>query len=197
MYPKAFINVKEIFESLPGVGKKNAERFVYALLEKDQSVLEEIAQDINELKKNIKFCTTCHLMTDKEICDVCSNDKRNHDIICVVNSTKDAFAIEKLDEYDGVYHVLNGEISPNKGVMPEDLFIDDLLQKSQNGVKEIILATNPTMDGEITSLYIKKLFDETNIKITRLAYGLPMGAYVDYTDELTLIKAFNGRQKIN
>ena len=197
MYPKSFNNVKEFFEGLPGVGKKNAERFTYSLLDKDQDVLEQIAKDITDLKKNTKYCKKCHIMTDKELCNICQDDERDSKTICVVNSTKDAFAIEKLDQYKGVYHILNGEISPNKGVLPKDLYIDDLLAKSQCDVTEIILATNPTIDGEMTALYISKLLEETEIKITRLAHGLPMGAYVDYTDDLTLLKALNGRQKIN
>ena len=196
MYPKSFINVKNFFEKLPGVGKKNAERFTYALLEKEQSVLDEIAKDISDLRKSVKYCDECHIMTEEKICSICSNEKRNKNVLCVVNSTKDALAIERLGEYEGVYHILSGEISPSRGVMPEDLYLDDLLNKINKGVEEIILATNPTMDGEMTAMYISKLFEDKPVRITRLAHGLPMGAYVDYTDDLTLLKAFKGRQVI-
>ena len=138
----------------------------------------------------------CGNITDKDICLICSDEKRDHSTVCVVQDVKDVVAIERIKQYKGVYHVLHGVISTSKGIMPDDLSIDSLMKRVSDGIEEVILATNPTVEGEMTALYLAKRLESKVGKITRLAHGLPMGAHMDYADELTLIKAMEGRQKI-
>lgn len=194
MYPKSILKLIEDFKSLPGVGAKTAERYALRILEKDEEEVEMFAEDLLNLKKKIRYCRICGNITEGEICDICADDSRNHAVICVVQEAKDIFALEKTG-YKGVYHVLNGAISPAKGILPDHINIPSLLDRVDENVEEVILATNPTMEGETTALYLSKILKEKNAEVSRLAHGLPMGGNLDYADELTLIKAMEGRTK--
>lgn len=195
MYPKSFENLISIFEKLPGVGNKTAQRYAFSLLEKSDEEVNEIVQNILNTK-NIKKCKTCGFLTDEDECVICKDKTRDNSIIMVVAYPQDVVAIEKTDSYKGMYHVLNGLISSSKGVYPEDLDIDKLLKRITNITKEIIVATSPTLDGEMTALYLDKILKDKGVLVTRLAHGLPMGSSLDYADDLTLIKALDNRRKI-
>lgn len=185
------------FAKLPGIGVKSAERMAYAVLMMRKEDTEEFAKAIANASSKVHPCPICGLFTEGEKCDICLDPNRDHETLCVVSEFKDALAIEKMNAYHGVYHVLGGTISAIKGIGAENLRIDTLLQRvSQDHVKEVILATNPTLDGETTALFIAKLLEGKNVVVTRLGYGLPMGSNLDYADSLTLTKAFEGRKKI-
>ena len=196
-YPKALIKLIEDFSMLPSVGKKTAERyalFVYTkMLEED---VINFSNDLVEVKKNIKICKCCGNISEEEICDICSDDTRNKKQILVVETIKDLFVIENVNQFNGVYHVLGGAISFSKGIGVNDLNINSLIENVKNGqVEEIILATNATLEGETTARYIKELLREYNIKITRIAHGLPVGGEMSYADDMTLLKAMEGRRE--
>ena len=194
-YPKSIEKVIENFRCLPGVGERTAERYMYRILDLDDEIVCKIAQDLMDLKTNIHHCPKCGHFTDEELCEVCADSSRDSKVICVVQSPKDIYSLEKTG-YTGMYHVLHGAISPQKGILPEDSNIDSLVNRvKEEGVQEVILATNPTLDGETTAMYITKLLKEYPVTVTRLASGLPMGASLDYADELTLLKAMQGRIK--
>ena len=195
MYPSIFTKLIDIFKYLPGVGQKTAERYAFSILQLSSTQVEDMIKTLESIK-DIKYCNKCHIITQYETCNICTNTNRNNSIICVVNNSKDAIAIENIGTYKGLYHILGNLISPNKGILPEHINIDSLLKRITIDTKEIILATDPTLDGEITALYISKILKNENIKITRLAHGLPMGSHLDYADELTLTKAFNGRTQL-
>lgn len=185
------------FSKLPSVGKKSAERMAFAMLDMSDDELNEFANSIKDFKKNIHFCENCGLMIDTDTCPICDNPNRDHSILMVVTNPKDAFTIEASNGYKGLYHVLNGEISLSKGKDASSINVDRLIERiSKEHINEVILATNPTLDGETTALYIAKLLTNYKITITRLAYGLQMGGNIDYTDQLTLVKALEGRRKI-
>lgn len=195
MYPKSLQDLIERFRYLPGVGEKSAERYALSILDRKEEDVEAFAQAMINVKKNLHYCKVCGNLTEEDACEICSNDHRNKDVIFVVQSPKDIIAMEKTNEYQGVYHVLNGLISTTKGVMPEDLNIDSLLERAKHA-KEIILATNTTMDGEMTAMYLNKLIKEEcpNILVTRIAHGLPSGGMLDYADEMTLAHALTDRK---
>jgi recombination protein RecR len=194
---KSLNKLTDSFAQLPSVGRKSAERMARAVLEMDMDDAKDFSSAIIEIKNKIHRCPICGLYTEDAECEVCSSDKRNHDIMIVVSYQKDAEAFEKLDNFNGVYHVLNGVLSAVKGVGVDDLNIDALLKRvEKEHTKELILATNPTIEGETTALYIAKLLENKEINITRLAYGLPMGGQLDYADALTLNKALEGRKKL-
>lgn len=195
-YPKSFEKCMEGFRKLPGVGVKSAERYAFTMLDCTDQEVEELANALLEMKSKIKPCAVCGNLTEEEECEICRNERRDHSTICVVQSARDVLAMERTNEYHGVYHVLNGLISTSKGILPEDLNIDSLLKRIDHGVKEVILATNATMEGETTALYLDKLLAQKEVLVTRIAYGLPSGGHLDYADELTLIKAIEGRKKI-
>lgn len=195
MYPKSFDNLISIFEKLPGVGNKTAQRYAFSLLEKSDDEVNDIVQNILTIK-NIKKCKTCGFLTDEDECLICKDKTRDKSTIMVVAYPQDVVAIEKTQSYKGSYHVLNGLISSSKGVYPEDLDIDKLLKRIDGQTKEIIVATSPTLDGEMTALYLDKVLKDSNVLVTRLAHGLPMGSSLDYADDLTLIKALDNRRKI-
>ena len=195
MYPKRFENLISSFEKLPGVGNKTAQRYAFKLLEKDDNEINEIIQNLLDLK-NIKKCKTCGFLSDNDECEYCKDTSRDKSTIMVVAYPQDVVAIEKTNSYRGSYHVLNGLISSSKGVYPEDLDIDKLLNRINNITKEIIIATSPTMDGEMTALYLDKVLKGKNVLVTRLAHGLPMGSSLDYADELTLTKALDNRTRL-
>lgn len=195
MYPKSLQDLIESFKNLPGVGQKTAERYALAMLDRDEAVVELFAQSLLDVKHNIKPCKVCGNYTENELCSICENVERNHKLVCVVESSKDVIAMEKTNEYNGVYHVLNGLISPTKGIMPDDINISSLMDRIDD-IEEVIIATNPTLEGETTAMYLANLIKNKNVKVTRIAYGLQMGSHVDYVDELTLIRALEGRKEI-
>ena len=194
---KALIRLQESLAKLPSVGKKSAERMAFAMLEMDDDDLLEFSDAIRELKEKIHLCPICGNITEDEICDICADSDRNKSTLMVVSSPKDVIAFENAEGYHGLYHVLGGTISLSKGKGIDDLNIDSLIKRVEQGdIKEIIIATNPTVDGETTALYLAKLLEGKNVNVTRLAYGLPMGGNLDYADALTLTKAIEGRRKI-
>ncbi len=195
MYPKNFENMISSFEKLPGVGNKTAQRYAFDLLNKTEEEINEIINNLKSIRK-IKKCKTCGFLSDEDECVLCKDKSRDKSTIMVVAFPQDVVAIEKTESYKGLYHVLNGVISSTKGIYPEDLNIDSLLKRINNYTKEIIIATSPTLDGEMTALYLDKVLKEKKILVTRLAHGLPMGSSLDYADDLTLIKALDNRRKI-
>lgn len=194
---KSVDHLIEALAKLPGIGKRSAERMAYAMLNMSKDDLDDFILAIKGIEDNIHFCSICGALSEDDKCEICKDESRDKDTILVVSYPKDVISIENSHGYKGLYHVLNGEISISKGKNVEDLNISSLLKRVEKGdIKEIILATNPTLDGETTALYIAKLLEKYNIKITRLAYGLQMGSNLDYTDELTLVKALEGRRNI-
>lgn len=196
MYPGKFEDLIEAFRHLPGVGIKTAERYAFTALEWDEETLDAFIHALDALHGGIRKCSVCGNLSDDDKCMICRDDTRNPNVICVVQSPKDVIAMEKTKEYNGVYHILNGVINTAKGVMPQDLNIKSLLDRVNDDTEEVVLATNPTVEGETTALYLAKLLETKNINVTRIAHGLPMGGHLDYADELTLIKAFEGRKKM-
>ena len=182
---------------LPGVGKKSAERMAYTLLDFSDEDLKSIANSLSELKEKIHFCPTCGMITDIDGCYICDDKNRDQNILMVVSHSKDVMSIEKSNSFHGQYHVLNGELSLARGMNADSLNINSLLKRLENSsFEEVIIATNPTVDGETTSAYLAKIIGKYNIKVTRLAYGLQIGGNLDYVDPLTLSKALEGRHKI-
>ena len=194
---KSLVRLQESLTKLPSVGKKSAERMAFAMLEMDDEDLKEFSEAIKDLKTKIHFCPICGNITEDETCDICQDESRDRSTILVVASPKDVLAFENAEGYHGLYHVLGGTISLSKGKGIENLNIADLMKRLEGGeVKEVILATNPTVDGETTALYLAKIIEPLNITVSRIAYGLPMGGNLDYTDSLTISKAIQGRRKI-
>lgn len=185
------------FSSLPGLGPKTAQRLVFYLLKQERKKIGDFAESLLHIKDNIKNCTLCGQITTQEICSICADSKREKSIICVVAEIADILPLEKSGEFQGVYHVLGGILSPTEGITPDKLNIEKLEQRiKNNNIKEIILALNPTVEGETTSLYLTKLLKKyPNIQITKLARGLPQGSDLEYADEVTLANAFKGRIK--
>lgn len=195
MYPKNFQDIISEFEKLPGVGNKTASRYAFTLLEKNIEDLDTIATKIKKLTE-IKKCKKCGFLSEKDECNICRDETRDKSKLLVVAYPQDVVAIEKTGAYKGLYHVLNGLISSTKGIYPEDLNIENLINRINNITKEIIIATSPTLDGEMTALYLDKVLKKTNVTVTRIAHGLPMGSNLDYADDLTLIKALDNRRSI-
>lgn len=179
------------------MGRRSAERMAYAILDYSKEEAEYFANAIIDAKENIKRCRICHNFSEDDICPVCNDENRDHDIICVVEDARDIISLEKVKEYHGVYHVLGGTISPMKGVSPEDLNLKSLMHRlSNDDVSEIIIATNPTVEGETTALYISRLVKPLGVKVTRLAYGMPVGGELDHADEVTIGRAIEGRKEL-
>jgi recombination protein RecR len=194
---KALIRLEESLAKLPSVGRRSAERMAYAMLNMEDDDLAEFSDAIINLKKSIHVCPICGFLTDEENCVICNDKDREQDVLMIVSYPKDVIAFENAESYRGQYHVLNGVISLNKGGTIEDLNINSLLERiEKNNFKEVIIATNPTIEGETTALYIGKLIGDKVPTVTRLAYGLQMGGNLDYTDSLTLSKAVEGRRKL-
>ena len=194
---KALVRLEESLAKLPSVGRRSAERMAYAMLNMDDDDLAEFSDAIINLKKSIHVCPICGFLTDNENCAICSDKDRDQDVLMIVSYPKDVIAFENAESYHGQYHVLNGVISLNKGGSIEDLNIGSLLERiSKSSFKEVIIATNPTIEGETTALYIGKLIGDQVQTVTRLAYGLQMGGNLEYTDSLTLSKAVEGRRKL-
>lgn len=187
----------ENFERLPGIGSKTALRLAYSILKMSKEKANEFAEAIVDAKNNIHYCKNCCNFTDKEICDICTDKSRDISTICVVEDPRDVNAIERTREFNALYHVLHGTISPLNGIGPAQIHIKELLERVQkNKIKEVIVATNPTVEGEATSMYISKLLKPLGIIVTRLAYGIPVGATLEYADEVTLSRALKGRSEV-
>lgn len=185
------------FERFPGIGKKTAQRLAYHILEQPPERAEKFAEALINARKKIHFCKVCQAFTDMEICVICDNPARDRSVICVVEEPRDVMAFERTREYNGVYHVLHGVISPLDSIGPDQLRIKELMARlSSSEIKEIIMATNPTVEGEATASYISRLVKPLGIKVTRLAYGIPLGADLEYADEFTLARALEGRNEI-
>ena len=187
----------EAFEKLPSIGSKTAARLAFHILDATEEETNEFVSAILKAKQNLKYCSICNNITDVDPCPICNNPKRDQSIICVVEDVRDVVAMERTHEFKGVYHVLHGSISPMNGIGPDDIKIKELLSRLMDGtVKEIILATNPRVEGEATAVYISKLVKPMGIKVTRIAHGIPVGGDLEYTDEITLSKALEGRREI-
>ena len=199
MYPAVFEEGKSAFKKLPGVGDKSAERYALSVLELDDNELDDFVTKIKEMKRKIVRCSVCGHLTDNDICDICSDTDRKKNVICVVEDYRNVIMFEKSRSFDGVYHVLDGLISPIDGVFPEDINVHSLLDRLEDDEDgaEIILALKPSIEGETTTLYIKKIFEDKNIKVSRLSYGLPMGVDIDYLDSITLDRALLDRKEIS
>jgi len=187
----------EQFERLPGIGRKSAQRLAFHVLSLPKGEAEAIAKAIVDAREQIHFCRICQNLTDAELCQICSNPSRDRTVVCVVEDAQDILAFERTREYDGLYHVLHGAISPLDGVGPEQLHIKELLARLGDGeIKEVIMATNPTVEGEATAMYISRIVRPLGLKVTRLAYGVPVGGSLEYADEVTLLRALEGRSEI-
>lgn len=197
MYALPIAKLIEEFAKLPGIGKRSAERLAFHILKQPKKNVESFSKALLDAKEQIIFCPECQSLTDKTPCDICSDAKRDHGVICVVENPKDILAMEKTKEFAGVYHVLHGVISPIDGIGPNDIKVKELLERVGKGdVREIIMATNPTIEGEATAMYIAKLFKPLDIKVTRIAHGLPVGGELEYADEITITRALEGRHEI-
>lgn len=190
-------NLIEQFERLPGIGKKTAQRLAYFVLQMPAQEAKEFSNAILEAHEKIKYCKICKNLTDEDVCHVCRSRTRDTSIICVVEDPRDVVALEKTGDFSALYHVLHGAISPLNGVGPEQLYIKELLNRiATEPVQEVIMATNPTVEGEATAMYISKLLKPLGVKVTRLAYGIPVGGDLEYADEVTLSRALSGRSEI-
>ena len=197
MYPESIKSFIESFKYLPGIGEKTAERLAFSILELEDEQIELFSSSLVDVKDKVHKCQTCNTLTENDFCYICSDSTRNSKVLCVVEDTKSVFLFEKLGMFNGKYHVLEGLISPLDGVNPEDIGIDKLLDRIQKEkYEEIIFAFKPSIEGETTALYVKKILDGINIKITRLASGVPIGADMEYVDSLTLERALNDRKEI-
>jgi recombination protein RecR len=183
----------EELAALPGIGQKSAQRLAFHLIHMPQEKVDRLANAMMDAKANVRYCKECYTLTDQEICPVCANRHRNHKLIMVVENTRDLAAYEKTGRYEGVYHVLHGAISPMMGVGPNDIKLKELMARLQNDVDEVIIATNSSLEGETTAMYISKLIKPTGIKVTRIASGVPVGGDLEYIDEVTLLRALEGR----
>ena len=191
------VKLIEQFESLPGIGSKTAQRLAYHVLGLSKSEAEEFASAIIDAHEKIKYCSVCCNFSDGDLCPVCRSENRDSSVICVVENPRDAIAIENTREYKGTYHVLHGAISPLNGIGPNELYIKELLSRVGKGdVREVIIATNSTVEGEATGMYLSKLLKPLGIKVTRLAFGIPVGSDLEYTDGVTLTKALEGRSEM-
>lgn len=186
----------EELAALPGIGSKSAQRLAFHLINMPQDKVNRLANTIIEAKQNVRYCKECYTLTDREICPVCSNSKRNHRMIMVVENTRDLAAYEKTGRYEGVYHVLHGAISPMLGIGPGEIKLKELIERLHDDVEEVIIATNSSLEGETTAMYISKMIKPTGIRVTRIASGVPVGGDLEYIDEVTLLRALEGRIEI-
>ena len=197
MYSPSIEKLIQSFEKLPSIGNKTAARLAFYILNASEEETNDFISSIVNAKKNLKYCSKCYNISDTDPCPICSNPKRDQSEICVVEDVRDIVAMEKTHEFRGVYHVLHGSISPMNGVGPDDIKIKELLARLMDGqVKEVILATNPRVEGEATAMYLSKLIKPLGIKVTRIAHGIPVGGDLEYTDEITLTKALEGRREL-
>lgn len=197
LYSPSIEKLIECFEKLPSIGHKTAIRLAFHMLNATKDETYEFIKAIEDAKNNLKYCSQCFNISDTDPCPICSNPKRDLSIICVVEDVKDIIAMEKTHEFKGVYHVLHGTISPMNGIGPDDIKIRELLLRLNNSdVKEVIIATNPRVEGEATALYLARIINPLGVKVTRIAHGIPVGGDLEYTDEITLTKALEGRREI-
>ena len=190
-------NLIDGFASLPGIGRKSAQRLAFHVLSLPQEEADRFANAVLEAKKSVHTCPVCQNLTDRDVCPICEDEERDHGLICVVAEPKDVVAMERAREYHGVYHVLHGVISPLNQVGPDDLRIRELLERvGKGGVREVIMATNPDTEGEATAMYLSRLLRPLEVRVTRLAYGIPVGSQLEYADEVTLLRALEGRRDI-
>ncbi len=197
IYSPSIEKLIEAFERLPSIGHKTAARLAFHMLNSSEEEINNFVNAITNAKKNLKYCSKCFNISDTDPCIICSNPKRDESIICVVEDVRDIIAMERTHEFNGVYHVLHGSISPMNGVGPDDIKVKELLARLTDGkVKEIILATNPRVEGEATAMYLSKLIKPLGIKVTRIARGIPVGGDLEYTDEITLMQALEGRREL-
>ncbi len=195
-YSPSIEKLIESFEKLPSIGHKTAARLAFYILNSSEEETNEFINSIKNAKANLKYCSKCFNISDTDPCIICSNPKRDENTICVVEDVRDIIAIERTHEYKGVYHVLHGSISPMNGIGPDDIKIKELLARITPETKEVILATNPRVEGEATAMYISKLLKPLGVTITRIAHGIPIGGDLEYTDEITLSKALEGRREL-
>lgn len=194
-YPESLINLIDQLKKLPGIGPKSAERIAFHLLKSDPETISKLTSSITALKTKIRYCAQCFNLSEKELCEICNGAKRDKNIICVVENPKDIQAIEKARKYTGVYHVLLGKISPLDGIGPDHLKIKELLTRiEKQKPQEIIIATSSDVEGETTALYLAKILKPAGVKITRIAYGIPVGSSLEFADEITLMRSLEGRQ---
>lgn len=197
LYTENFSKLIEIFKRMPGIGAKSAVRMAYYILKLSDDEVETIVNVIKNAKQKIKYCSVCQNTCEDEVCPVCQNPKRDQNVICVVQEPKDVVSLEKTKQYFGTYHVLHGCISPMEGIGPEDLKIKELIQRvSKDDIKEVIMAINPSVEGEATTMYLSRLLKPFSIKVSQIAYGIPVGGDLEYADQVTLAKAIEGRREI-
>lgn len=193
-YYSSYINrLIEQFASLPGIGAKSAQRLAFHVMNMPVEQVEQLTTAISQAREHVQYCRNCYTLTDQELCPICSNAKRDHSVIMVVENTRDLAAYEKTGKFDGVYHVLHGAISPMLGIGPGDIRLKELMTRLQGEVSEVIIATNSSLEGETTAMYISKLIKPTGIKVSRIASGVPVGGDLEYIDEVTLLRALEGR----
>ena len=195
-YSRQISKLIQELSALPGIGTKSAQRLAFHILNMPKEQVEELSSAILDAKQNVRYCKECFTLTDEEIRPICSDSSRNHKVIMVVENTRDLAAYEKTQKYDGVYHVLHGAISPMLGIGPGDIKLKELMQRLQKDVDEVIIATNSSLEGETTAMYISKLIKPTGIKVTRIASGVPVGGDLEYIDEVTLLRALEGRTEL-
>ena len=196
-YPRSLGKLIHSLARLPGIGEKTAQRLAFHVLSLPDEEAETLAESIMEAKRSLKYCSVCGNLTDKDPCEICSDPSRRRDVICVVENPRNVLAMERVKEFDGLYHVLNGNISPIDGIGPEDINLKSLITRLQSSdVQEVILATNPNIEGEATAMYIARLIKPSGIKVSRIASGLPVGGDMEYADTVTLLKAFEGRREL-
>lgn len=195
-YSSQISKLIEQLSSLPGIGGKTAQRLAFHIVNMPLEKVQALSDSIINAKKNVCYCKECFTMTDQELCPICANPKRNHKVIMVVENTRDLAAYEKTGKYDGVYHVLHGAISPMLGIGPADIRLKELMTRLQGDVEEVIIATNSSLEGETTAMYISKLIKPTGIKVSRIASGVPVGGDLEYIDEVTLLRALEGRVEL-
>ena len=196
MYSGHINKLIEELAALPGIGSKSAQRLAFHLINMPQDKVNRLANVMMEAKANVRYCKECFTLTDREVCPVCANANRNHKLIMVVENSRDLAAYEKTGKYEGVYHVLHGAISPMLGIGPNDIKLKELMARLQGDVEEVIIATNSSLEGETTAMYISKLIKPTGVKVTRIASGVPVGGDLEYIDEVTLLRALEGRVEI-
>ncbi len=195
-YSSQISKLIEELSSLPGIGSKSAGRLAFHILNMPVEHVEKLSATIIEARKKVRYCRSCYTLTDEELCPICKNERRNHKLIMVVEDTRDLAAYEKTNKYEGVYHVLHGAISPMLGVGPNDIKLKELMKRLQDDVDEVIIATNSSLEGETTAMYISKLIKPTGIKVSRIASGVPVGGDLEYIDEMTLLRALEGRTEL-
>ena len=196
-YAKPLANLIRELSKLPGIGGKSAQRLAFHILSMDDREAEVLANSITRAKSSMRYCSVCGNLTESDPCEICSDEKRDRTVICVVEQARDVAAMERMKEYNGLYHVLNGAISPMDGIGPEDINLTQLIIRlQQDDIREVILATNPTIEGEATAMYAARLIKPSGIKVTRIAHGIPVGGDLEYTDEVTLSKAMEGRREL-